>query len=148
MPTRNLALFGHIALGNQVCKVLHSTGKDIWTEGPGGQMRRFKLEEACDDQTPTVEAPKLSGSFRNDREEAEALWRVAHLYEALTGYSSGDPEAPRAGEPKPAFDPTLVPEKLVRLANKGQELGMSARQLQRWEKDLKEKGLLRPSDTA
>ena len=141
MPTRNLALFGHIALGNQVCKVLHSTGKDIWTEGPGGQMRRFKLEEACDDQTPTVEAPKLSGSFRNDREEAEALWRVAHLYEALTGYSSGDPEAPRAGEPKPAFDPTLVPEKLVRLANKGQELGMSARQLQRWEKDLKEKGL-------
>lgn len=142
MPTRNLARFGQIALENEVCKVVHSTRQNIWIEAPGGQMMRFTLEETSADSPHTEEPPKLYGSFRNDKEETEALWRVAHLYEALTGYSSGDPEAPRAGEPRPAYDPKITPEKLVRFANKGEELGLSARQLQRWEKDLNEKGLL------
>lgn len=57
-------------------------------------------------------------------EELErARERQAHLLEAMTGYRSGNPDVRRPGEPRPAYDPALVPRQKDRFAAKVIELG-------------------------
>lgn len=83
------------------------------------------------------------------REQKEMCWRkFAELREALTGYKSGSPLNARTVEPRPEYDPALVPSKTQRFENKAQELraagfGVSAsvRTLERWQQRYEQFGL-------
>ena len=146
MPTRKLAVFGDLAIGEEICEVLNATDKEITVRDPGGRIRRFTLAEEINlDPNATDEDQNLKGALLPG-EAMDAGWKLMHLMEAIHGFSSGDPGAPRIGEPRPQYDKSLVPSKLARFESKGKELGVKARQLQRWEKDLREKGLLGLAD--
>lgn len=55
--------------------------------------------------------------------------RLAHALEAETGYRSGDSWTALPGEPKPPYDPALVPHAKDRRANKAAELRAAAEAL-------------------
>lgn len=50
--------------------------------------------------------------------------RLAHLLEAETGFRSGDPFRAGSGEPRPGYDPVLVPLVTDRRNAKVAELAM------------------------
>lgn len=52
--------------------------------------------------------------------------RLAHALEADTGYRSGDPALALPGEPRPAYDPALVPNVSDRRRNKAAEVKAAA----------------------
>ncbi|MFI6785689.1 hypothetical protein ACIBG4_00050 [Nonomuraea sp. NPDC050383] len=68
-----------------------------------------------------------------------------HLNEMWKGYRSGQPDQAEPGEPRPSYDPALVPRLSDRLAAKAIELGMGERtlwrKLQRYREE-KRKGLI------
>ncbi len=58
-----------------------------------------------------------------DEQERRVLQlRLAHLLEAETGYRSGDPSVALPNEPRPAYDPALVPSVTLRRENKAAEI--------------------------
>jgi transposase InsO family protein len=65
--------------------------------------------------------------------------RFGHLQELLTGYRSGSEQSPLPGEPRPQFDPALVPL-AQRYEAKATELGVTVRTLARWVSALRETG--------
>lgn len=146
MPTRRVATFGKLAIGDEICDVTFSTSDEIRIRTKEGKVRRFTFEEEFESDSPAETGLQNLKGTLNPVEQREAGYRVQHLVEAMTGFASGDPDAARPGEPRPEYDKRLVPVKLDRFANKGKELGVSPRQLQRWEKDLREQGLLGLAD--
>lgn len=58
----------------------------------------------------------------DDDERRVLHLRLAHLLEAETGYRSGDPSVALPGEPKPQYDPALVPSVTRRRENKVAEI--------------------------
>ncbi len=68
-----------------------------------------------------------------------ALDLEAHLWEATTGFRSGDPMKALAGEPRPQYDPDLPVTE--RVEAKAAELGLTARRIWQLLDEWDEKGL-------
>ncbi len=60
----------------------------------------------------------------DDTQQGRLRELEAHLLEARYGYRSGDPQRPAPGEPRPAYDPALVPLLSDRMQAKASELGI------------------------
>jgi transposase InsO family protein len=89
-------------------------------EGPSLDDEAARVHLAL---TDTVAA--MDGLARADPGEMERLADLqGHMLELTTGYRSGDPAAPGAGEPREGFDPSLPMRQ--RVAAKAAELGVSA----------------------
>lgn len=61
------------------------------------------------------------------------------MNEVNTGFQSGDPGAPKKGEPRPQYDPSRTLE--ARRLAKEQEIGISPKQQSRWLKKLTQHGI-------
>ena len=66
------------------------------------------------------------------------LERAAHIRELLTGYRSGTPDLPAAGEPRGDYDPRRP--LVARYEAKAAELGVGSRTLQRWVQAFRQDG--------
>lgn len=62
-----------------------------------------------------------------DAERTRVIEMQAHLYEATTGFRSGDPDQAADGEPRPTYDPALPLN--TRMEAKATELGITTRRL-------------------
>jgi transposase InsO family protein len=82
-------------------------------------------------------APLLDGL--TDAERAEVVGRARHVREMLTGYASGLAGVAAAGEPRPAYDPSLP--LTARYRAKAAELGVSERTLRRWAVAVGDRGV-------
>jgi len=87
------------------------------------------------------EAPPPAGLLLAglDSGEREALAeRAGHVREMLTGYRSGSAQAPRPGEPRPEFAPSVPVAR--REQAKAAELGVNPRTIRRWARAYREGG--------
>jgi len=102
-------------------------------DGPGGRRRQTRLAALMqhrDCRVSSRSSPRASGRGRQPatwkdltaQQQELAELRLAHLLEAETGFLSGDPLRPAPGEPRPEYDPVLVPLVTARREAKVAEL--------------------------
>ncbi|MFI7643411.1 hypothetical protein ACIBVN_55515, partial [Nonomuraea sp. NPDC049400] len=85
---------------------------------------RLISESPTESVSSVVDAGALLDALSDDK--ATALRDLeAHLNEMWKGYRSGDPERAQPGEPRPPYNPALVPNLTDRLEAKATELGVS-----------------------
>jgi hypothetical protein len=89
-------------------------------DGDGGRQRQTSIAALMrhrDCRVSSRSSPRAAGRGRQlaswkdltgQQQELVEL-RLAHLLEAETGFRSGDPFRPAPGEPRPEYDPALVP---------------------------------------
>ncbi|MGW2891858.1 transposase [Streptomyces griseoruber] len=138
--------------------------------GPDGVRQRLTFRflanhEHCRSSSRTSDAgasrgrqPASVGDLEPGKRRLAEL-RAAHLLEVKTGFRSGDPLRPGAGEPKPEYDPeatTLTQRRLAKVAElkalasqEAKLLGLAEvgyRTLIRWEKNRNRFGLIGCAD--
>jgi putative transposase len=85
---------------------------------------RLISESPAESISSVVDAGALLDALSDDK--ATALRDLeSHLNEMWKGFRSGDPEWAQPGEPRPPYDPVLVPNLTDRLEAKANELGVS-----------------------
>ncbi|MEO2134877.1 hypothetical protein [Microbacterium sp.] len=105
-------------------------------EGGRARLATFESSSAA---SPVVVWQELSGA-----ELERVRTRADHIRELLTGYRSGSPAFPRAGEPQPQYAPDA--SMTSRVQAKARELGVGERTIWDWKKryeDEDEVGLAR-----
>lgn len=92
-----------------------------------GGRARLAMSESSAAASPVVVWQELSGA-----ELEKVRTRADHIRELLTGYRSGSPAFPRAGEPQPQYAPDA--SMTSRVQAKARELGVGERTIWDWKK--------------
>ncbi|MEU9426265.1 transposase [Streptomyces sp. NPDC048342] len=95
--------------------------------------------ENADNGAAGLDPGGVLASLKNKQARDDALELEAHLYEATTGYRSGDPLNKQPGEPRPQYHPDLLLSDRVKA--KADELGLTERRIWQLLEEWKEKGL-------
>lgn len=147
-PAWPLGIGGRLEIDGRAITVTEVEGAAVRGVTDAGERVGFVLTPVAPeepDRQPGEESEPASvlldsGSL-SDAQSRQAAETLGHLNEAWSGYRSGDPGRPSAGEPRPAFDPDETTLR-DRLAAKAAELGCSVRTLQRRRGELRRRGLV------
>jgi transposase InsO family protein len=112
--------------------------RELVTDPSFSVLSKEPREGAAGNAPHKIELP-LDGVPDEIRQQAEEL--LAHLNETETGFRSGSASDALAGEPRPAYDPTLGNLE-QRLRAKADELELNVRSLKRYRSNYRKHGLI------
>ena len=137
MSVRRVGMVGKVWFDETVAEIADASTDGIVVRLPNGVEHRF----IPDGPLPTVDQDPagtwLDSGTLSKNQTGLASWKLAHIQEAVTGFASGDPGAPREGEPRPQYDPT-VHSLSERIRAKAEEIPYDERTLYNWKKKIPE----------
>lgn len=139
--TFDLRIGAAIAYDGSRCTVVELTSDAVIVRDSAQRLRRVRVVELLADramlgggsaEAPSVDILALDWADATEEQRESAREKAAHIREMLTGYRFGNSAVALEGEPRAAYDPAAH-SKAARRRAKADELGMSLKNIYRWE---------------
>lgn len=135
-----------IAYDGSRCTVVELVSDAVILKDSAQRLRRVRLVELLQDravfggasiESRSVDVLALDWADATDEQREVARVRAGHLREMLTGYRSGNSAVALDHEPRADYDPAFHSQSARRRA-KAAELGMSLKNIYRWEERFRD----------